>query len=538
MIARIPVRVKVSAAIGVLIAFSFLILLRLIFAVNGENEVDSFYHVRIALEGWRVYAAQTFPVLTLSTWTECFADKELLFHILLSGVQNAVLALGLPEFPFHIPNLFFLFLMILAFAFAGMRYRVRGLCLWIPFLFCVCPFFTFRSLMLRPHLLAIALMLLSCAVYPSVRTLKDSWKALLLGIVFAWAYSNPHFLLLSAGAFSFSYFLKDKKRGVLLFAATLIGLLFGFLLHPQNPNTFINWKIQCIDVPLILFFSKDLLPFGMELTYSGVYVLKESSYISLPVCALFLANIGLSVYLFVRKRELFFRPETMALMILALLTQIGFLAAFRFIEYAMPFNLLLFGVLYSRIVRIRRRWRRLAYLLCTALLSLGIWFTCMYHQEAMENFTSRPATHLAKWFASFGKTVPKGLVIGNLNWSDFPQLYYAMPHLRYLCGLDPTFGYIYKKEITVKLVNFWNKKLEMKPKDLAELIGTPLFFVGPSDYSLARSMYESGYRMIYLGVDGRLFTSLGHLKPTPKKPSSPGKQPSQQKQSPSPENHK
>ena len=83
MIARIPARVKVSAAIGVLIAFSFLILLRLIFAVNGENEVDSFYHVRIALEGWRVYAAQTFPVLTLSTWTECFADKELLFHILL-----------------------------------------------------------------------------------------------------------------------------------------------------------------------------------------------------------------------------------------------------------------------------------------------------------------------------------------------------------------------------------------------------------------------------------------------------------------------
>ena len=109
MIVKIPGKMKLSVAIGILIAMSFLVIVRLIFAVNGENEYDSFYHVRIAMEGWRVYAAKTFPTLILSTWTECFADKELLFHILLGWVQNAVLALGLPEFPFHIPNLFFCF---------------------------------------------------------------------------------------------------------------------------------------------------------------------------------------------------------------------------------------------------------------------------------------------------------------------------------------------------------------------------------------------------------------------------------------------
>ena len=75
-----------------------MVILRLVFTVNGENDVDPFYHVRIAMEGWSVYTAQTFPTMTLSTWSECFADKELLFHILLSGVQNAVLALGLPDF--------------------------------------------------------------------------------------------------------------------------------------------------------------------------------------------------------------------------------------------------------------------------------------------------------------------------------------------------------------------------------------------------------------------------------------------------------
>ena len=537
MIVKIPGKMKLSVAIGILIAMSFLVIVRLIFAVNGENEYDSFYHVRIAMEGWRVYAAKTFPTLILSTWTECFADKELLFHILLGWVQNAVLALGLPEFPFHIPNLFFLFLMVSAFAVAGMRYRVRGLCLCIPFLFCICPYFTFRAMMLRPHLLAITLMLLSCAVYPSIRTLKDSWKALLLGIVFAWAYSNPHFLLFSTGAFAFAYFLKDKKRGVLLFVSTVIGLLFGFLLHPQNPNTFINWKIQCIDVLMILYQSRALLPLGSELTFTGVDVLEESLLVSIPLCAIFLGNIGLSIYLFFRKREIFFRPEILALILLALLTQAGFLAAFRFIEYAMPLNLLLFGVLCSRVIRIRRRRRRLALLSCTLLLCLGALLTSYHLLDGMETFTNRPATHLAKWFASFGNTVPKNLVIGNLNWSDFPQLYYAMPHMRYLCGLDPTFGYIYKEDITLKMVNFWRRKLKIKPKVLAELIGTPLFFLGPNDYLLAKDMYESGYRMIYLGVDGRLFTSLGHWRPPPEKTSSSGKT-SQQKSSSSPKDHK
>ena len=86
------------------------------------------------------------------------------------------------------------------------------------------------------------------------------------------------------------------------------------------------------------------------------------------------------------------------------------------------------------------------------------------------------------------------------------------------------------------MVNFWKRKLKIKPKVLAELIGTPLFFVGPNDYLLAKNMYESGYRMIYLGVDGRLFTSLGHWRPPPEKTSSSEKT-SQQKSS-SPKNHK
>ena len=39
----------------------------------------------------------------------------------------------------------------------------------------------------------------------------------------------------------------------------------GFLIHPQVPNTFINWKIQCIDVPLFMLQENPPLSLGQEM---------------------------------------------------------------------------------------------------------------------------------------------------------------------------------------------------------------------------------------------------------------------------------
>ena len=107
---------RLSGLCGVLLGLAAVAAFRFAFFLDGEHSQDEFYHVRIALEGWKVFAAKTFPNMILSSWSECFADKELLFHLILGWVQRGVLALGLPEIPFHIPNLFFVLFLIFSFA--------------------------------------------------------------------------------------------------------------------------------------------------------------------------------------------------------------------------------------------------------------------------------------------------------------------------------------------------------------------------------------------------------------------------------------
>ena len=121
-------------------------------------------------------------------------------------------------------------------------------------------------------------------------------------------------------------------------------------------------------------------------------------------------------------------------------------------------------------------------------------------------------TKLASWFQMYGKSVPKGLVSANLNWSDFPELYHTMPQFRYLCGLESIFGYFYKKDITLQLEKI-NSAFEIpKPAEMMNLAGTPLIYISERDSNLVKELYNSGHRMIYQSVDEWLFRTFGGVK--------------------------
>ncbi len=502
---------EIPVVLGILLGMLGLISFRYAFFFDGEFSPDDFYHVRIALEGWKVFTAKTFPGLILSSWNECFADKELLFHLLLGWIQNTSIALGIPEMPFHVPNAFFVLLLLSAFAYAGMRYHVRGLWYMIPVLVVGFSYFAPRLVMLRPHLLAIALMLVSAVVFSEIRTLKDLWKGGLIGFLFAWSYSNPHFVYLTAGAFALAYFLNDKRNQafLILFSVTA-GLLAGFLIHPQCPNTFINWKIQCIDVPLFMLQENPPLSLGKEMILRPYRLYGHDFFLFLPYFLLLAYNVVVTVLWLRRVGKGCFRQEReMALLFIAAATALAYIFIYRMVEYAWPFNVLYAGVLSPYAFRRTIVWRRLTCFVLPLLLSLLWWWTvfCMnsfYFQPI------KPCTRLASWFQQYGDSVPQGLVIANVNWSDFPQLYYAMPQFRYLCGLDPTFGYFYKKDITLRLEKLYDAYAIPEPSNMLNLVGTPLIYVSEREGALAKKFYNSGYRMIYQGIDGWLFSALGN----------------------------
>ena len=75
---------------------------------DGESANDAYYHVAMAEQGPSVFCAKKFPALQLSVWRDTFADKELLYHFLLSGlVKVQRLAGGVRQAPFHFPALVF-----------------------------------------------------------------------------------------------------------------------------------------------------------------------------------------------------------------------------------------------------------------------------------------------------------------------------------------------------------------------------------------------------------------------------------------------
>ncbi len=511
---------RLSGLCGVLLGLAAVAAFRFAFFLDGEHSQDEFYHVRIALEGWKVFAAKTFPNMILSSWSECFADKELLFHLILGWIQRGVLALGLPEIPFHIPNLFFVLFLVASFVYAGMAYRVRGLWWLCILLTGAFAYFTPRLLMIRPHLLSIGLMLLSVTVFPNVRNLRDIWKGAAIGFLFAWSYSNPHFVYLTAGAFAVATLFYKRKQSFFILFSVSIGLLAGFILHPQVPNTFINWKIQCIDVPLFMLQDNPLLNLGDEMMLRPYRLYVEDPIGFLPFFLLTGYNILATVLWFRRERmACFHRERLIALMIIAAATGAGYVFIYRMVEYAWPFGLLYAGAVFPYAFRRTWLWRNGNAHACAALVAVCAltWTLMQLNSSYFE--PQKPFTHLAEWFWRNERSIPPGTVIANLNWSEFPQLYYAMPQYRYLCGLDPSFGYFYKKDITLAIERFRMGGALPEPRGMMMLTGSPLVFLTERDAPLAERLYKAGYRMLYQGRDGWLFSTFNKAVPRRNVPS-------------------
>lgn len=240
-----------ALAAGAIIAF-----FRIYFMGKYELCVDSFYHVTIADLGYEFYTAKTFPHMTMSIWRGCFSDKELLFHFLLSiirGIEGLFRYNDTP--PYHFPAIVFSLCFLFAFAFSATCLGVKRVYLFSILLVLTSPFFTYRLGMLRPHVFGLSIILLSLPLFRYAKSFLGYLGIFFISLVYAWSYSHPHFILFPALAFSISRWCKNKKICVYLVASGLLGILCGYTIHPQFPNTFIIWKVQCVDLPIQLLFS-------------------------------------------------------------------------------------------------------------------------------------------------------------------------------------------------------------------------------------------------------------------------------------------
>ena len=428
----------------VLIPVLVLISLRCFLPANCENSTDVYWHIHASDRSFSDMIAKKYPI-TLSIWRDNFADKELLFHVLLKGYTGIKHLLKTPLAPpFTGASMLLLILFFSAFVFAAGRAGIPDKMLWI----CSCgtalftPLFSYRLLMIRPHVLSMTLMMLACGI---LFRGPGKWKTSLLifgmGWVFSWAYSTPHLLLVTVIGFGIAYFPKDKYRAFLPVAAAVTGIFCGLLIHPQSPNTFTLWKIQGLDALLTpaAGLGDGLVPIAQELHPPKTLWLV----MALPIFLL----LYFSLMMWNRLREQNglkgISPESTACTLLALLWMgAACMISLRPIEYAIPMLFLALGTLVPQVVqyksfRISAKPERFRNVIAV-YIALGIIFTGCYNIITLSRRT-RPAPIQ---LVSALKTIAKpGDRVVNIDWSDFPPLVFLAPEFEYTWGLDPMFSF-------------------------------------------------------------------------------------------------
>ena len=488
----------------IMIVFAFLIplfwfgTLRVTTMKTAENSQDAMYHAMMAKLGPSVYLAREFPWTQMSLWKNHFADKELLYHATIDLIFKIEGLFGAdPSPPFHVPALFFSALAILGTLFAACRMGVRPLYLLLasPLFALIVPNYTFRLSVMRPHMVSIAFMTFSAGLL-----MKGSFRFRLivmtvLSFCFSWSYSNPHFIAIVPLVFALTHIRRDGWRELWIPAASLAAVLLGLIVHPQSPNSLIVWKVQSWDALIAPMMA------GIRLS-KPTEMLSPTFGFHRTVCPLYLlAWCVLMMYIRLIERNGFRRtdPNLTAVTLLAGGFTAGIFVAVRTVEYSGPFVAIAFLAMLEQMTREgfrlplgRFRWG-VPCLLTVLALTLGIYSTRLFRKECPLVLV-RPLPNIT---AFLKENVPAGGQVVNLDWSDFPSLFYYDPDHLWQWGMDPMFSYSVDPRRTMFLT--WTTPGlggDMYPEDIYKVFGAKYAVILWPRIAQASDLYDHGWKIV------------------------------------------
>ena len=421
---------------------------------TGEVGYDALYHAGIAKLGPSAILAGEFPWLDSSIWKTAFADKEMLYHLALWLIFRIQTFFGFSvEPPFFFASAFFLAFLCGSFVFAGIRFRVPPalLCAGSLFFVLISPTWAYRISMLRPHVVSAACFLLACGLLNGGTLKVRVIEIGVLSFLYSWTYSNPHFIVIPVLVFSLFSLGREGLKILLLPLISLAAVLLGLLAHPQFPNSFKIWKVQSWDALLSPLLADHLISKPTEMLPPHfiwcMYVL--------PLLLMAYVTVLYLIRLTERKGRKNVSPSLYALAFLAWGFTGGIFLAMRSVEYAAPLTVLLFLALLARaheenLLNPFRRAGVKTQLAVLFLISVVLGGPFLYKTilDGRKGVSPVP-TGISAWMQEHLKP---GESVINLDWSDFPMLFYAAPEYRYQWGMDPVFSLSAQPERT-KLLN-------------------------------------------------------------------------------------
>ncbi len=429
---------------------------------DGLFERDGYYHARFAQMMPERGLDRQFEWTQLSTWKDRFCDKEFLYHVFMMPFASVT------SEPITGAKLFSVLLSVAVLAALYAVLRIHGV-RW-PLLFAFLPLaagglFIARLGMIRSHVLSMLLLMVGMHFL-----LKGRWKALLiLGFVYAWSYTVPFVLFMTAVPFIIGLRIKGDLLDWKLPAAAAAGSIMGLAIHPYTPET-----LESILTYLQVF------QIGIQGQHlSGIELGNEIYPYSLPVFFNIYPLIVvimplLAVFAYWRRSEI--SSASAGVLMTALFWTAMTLVSARFVEY----SVLLMAIACGLIIRdtaghdFGLRWlfelnkdvrRVMGYTVVAILLGLHVrsmQFYKNYHDDAAP---PRRFTGAVSWME---KNIEPGEIVINLYWDDFPELFYDGSRQRYLWGLDPTYSIRFNYEKAFLLERFRRRQVPFDGKRLRE----------------------------------------------------------------------
>ncbi len=400
---------------------------------DGLFERDGYYHARLAQMMPERGLSRSFPWTQLSTWKDRYCDKELLYHVAMMPFAR------IGTEPILGARIFATLLSVAVVATLFLVLRASG-ARW-PAFFAALPLglgglFLARLGMIRSHVLSMLFVLLGIHFL-----LRRRWRALLvLGFVYAWSYTIPFVLLLTAAPFVLG---RSIGRGGLdwrSLVASGAGPALGLAIHPYSPLTletfFIYLQIFRMGIQGVgasgFELGNEIYPYPLPVFFD-IY----------PLLLVLVPLLGLFAVL--RRKQL--SPETLGLVLSTLFWFAMTMASARFVEYLVLLLVVAIALAVRDVVSAPdglpvplardRRWRRTIAIGTIGTLVAFHLYSMKFYVHYQTRASPPPFFEGASVWMS--RNLAPGETVLNLYWDDFPDLFYAAPRQHYLWGLDPTY---------------------------------------------------------------------------------------------------
>jgi hypothetical protein len=418
-------------------------LLSFLVAAQIANEApldhDGYFHARLAQLYPSRGFSRSFPWTQASTWRDRFCDKEVLFHaLMIPFARDRVDPIrGVRWFAVALSASVIIVLFVILHA-----HRARP-----PLVFAVLPacmggIFLARLTMIRSHVLSMALILIGAHLLLSRR-----WRWLLvLGFVYAWSYTVPLVLVLTAAPFVLGRWLRGGGFDWRSLIAAGAGVALGLIIHPYSPHT-LETFLTYVEVVRDGLLGADRARFEL-----GGEVYRLSPRDLLTYYPFFLAASAVLLGA-AAKGWRRITPEAAGATVAALCWIGASLVLARFVEYAIPLLALALGLVLRDLSPARsetpkrgcssgtnrasdnRRGR--AAVVAASLALLAGHLLSVYHYVGFARRAPEPRFRTAS--AWLERHLAPGTTVLNLYWDDFPELFYYATTLNYVWGLDPTY---------------------------------------------------------------------------------------------------